>query len=205
LAKKSADSVISAAYSKLEKYLKSKLGLSETSKHDQSKPLPDWLDDVRASETTLRRAGISENAEVLGFGREVLARSSALRRARLVESVVKGACVLWVDDQPRNNRSECRLLQILGAEVKQVRSTPEAISELSRTRFDLLLSDIARDDMPDAGLRMLGQLDHRMPPVVFYVGQVDTSRGVPRGAFGIADLPEPLLHLVLDVFERTRV
>jgi CheY-like chemotaxis protein len=191
VAKKTADSMLTAAYTRLEAYVLKKLGF---------KAAPEQLDAK-----TLRDAGLADDPVVLGFGREVIARSPALRRARLVESAVSGARILWVDDHPENNRSECRLLQALGAEVEQVASTSEVIRRVSGTRFDLVLSDMARGSEADAGIRMLGQLGPGAPPVVFYVGQIDPSRGVPRGAFGIADRPETLLHLVLDVLERSRV
>jgi CheY-like chemotaxis protein len=191
LAKKSADSVISAAYKKLESYVTSKLGC---------KTPPEQIDAP-----TFRGSGLADDPVVIEFGREVLARSSALRRAKLAASALKGARVLWVDDNPGNNLGECRLLRALGVEIEQVRSTPDALCELSRARFDLLLSDMDREGAPDAGLRMLGQLGRAAPPVVFYVGRVDQSRGVPRGAVGIADRPELLLHLALDVLERSRV
>ncbi len=191
LAKKSADSVIEAAYRHMKAYILNKLG---------PKQAPEQLDAV-----TLKGSGLADDPELLRFGRDVLARSSALRRARLVESVVRGARVLWVDDYPENNRNECSLLRALGVEVEQVRSTQEAIDKLSQNRYDLLLSDIARHGVADAGLRMLKQLVQGAPPLVFYVGRLDQSQGVPCGAFGIADRPEPLLHLVLDVFERHRV
>jgi len=191
LAKKSADSVIGAAYGKLKSYVLSKLG---------GKADPEQLDAA-----AVRHSGLAEDPEVLRFGREVLARSSALRRAGLVESALTGARVLWVDDEPANNRSERRLLQAFGAEVMQVQSTAEALGQLSWGRFDLLLSDIARNGVSDAGLQMLARLPRGAPPVVFYIGRVDPSQGVPPGAFGIADQPEALLHLVLDVLERYRV
>ena len=84
-------------------------------------------------------------------------------------------------------------------------STREALAALAGGPWDLLLSDIARDGVADAGIRLLGQLPPVAPSVVFYTGSIDDSRPVPRGAFGIADRPDPLLHLVLDVLERNRV
>jgi hypothetical protein len=86
-----------------------------------------------------------------------------------------------------------------------VRSTTDALAALGGATYDLVLSEVARAGESDAGLRMLGRLGPGSPPVVFYVGRVDDARGVPRGAFGIADHPETLLHLVLDALERSRV
>jgi CheY-like chemotaxis protein len=191
LAKKSADAVIGAAYNKIVSYLSGKLGLSARVED---------LDPV-----AVRRSSLAEDPNLLGFGTEVAARSPALRRAKLVSAALQGARVLWVDDEPANNHSECRLLAAFGAEVRQVRSTTEALAALTGGAWDLLLSDMARDTVPDAGLRMLGQLPRGAPKVVFYVGRVDESRAVPVGAFGIADRPEPFLHLVLDVLERHRL
>jgi hypothetical protein len=41
--------------------------------------------------------------------------------------------------------------------------------------------------------------------VIFYVGRLDPGAERPAGSFGITNRPEELLHLVLDVLERTRV
>jgi CheY-like chemotaxis protein len=194
-AKRSADSVINAAYKQLESFLR---GMQS---------VPD--DPGQLDVESLKGPGLERAPEVESFEREVLAHSSALRRARLIAPVVEGASILWVDDNPANNRNECRLLGALGASVEQVRSTQEVLDclarQLARKPYDLLLSDIKRDGVADAGLQMLGRLPPGAPPVVFYTGRVDESWSVPRGAFGIADRPEPLLHLVFDVLERKRV
>jgi CheY-like chemotaxis protein len=182
--------VITAAYKGLESFLRGMW----------SAPVASGQLDLES----LRGSGLERSPEVEAFEREVIAHSSALRRARLVAPVIEGARILWVDDIPANNRNECRVLHALGAAVEQVRSTKEVLDRFARQPYDLLLSDIDRDGVPDAGLQMLGHLPRGSPPVVFYTGWVDESRGVPRGAFGIADRPESLLHLVLDALERKR-
>jgi hypothetical protein len=40
--------------------------------------------------------------------------------------------------------------------------------------------------------------------VIFYVGSSDPESEPPSGAFGITADPSELLHLVLDVLERSR-
>jgi CheY-like chemotaxis protein len=190
IAKKSADAAIAKAYERVCGYAAAVFKWATSG------------GDVVMSTTPT--ASDSDEPALVEFGREVLARSPALRRAALVSQVVEGARILWADDAPDNNRDECQMLAALGAMVRQVRSTDEALGELHGT-WDLVLSDVDRDGIADAGLQMLGRLPPGAPPVVFYVGRVDGSKPVPRGAFGIADRPETLLHLVLDVLERRRV
>lgn len=138
--------------------------------------------------------------------REVVARSSALRRAELVKVACDGATLLWVDDHPANNAFERQAFTSLGMRVHYVMSTSQALTAIARETYDVILSDMARDT-PDAGLVLLRKLREAgcQTEVVFYVGSVDTSRPTPLGAFGMADHPEPLFHYVLDVLERHRV
>lgn len=37
---------------------------------------------------------------------------------------------------------------------------------------------------------------------IYYVSELDKSKGVPLGAFGITDDPNELIHLALDLAER---
>ena len=41
-------------------------------------------------------------------------------------------------------------------------------------------------------------------PIIFYVGRLDASAGVPAGAFGVTNRPDELLQLVLDALARAR-
>jgi CheY-like chemotaxis protein len=134
--------------------------------------------------------------------------SGALRRAQLLAPYLRGAKLLWVDDAPENNRNEQDMFTALGIGTINANSTDVAMGLLSSNprMFDLLISDIARETR-DAGLRMLSQMraaghGHR---VVFYIDTVSPELGLPATAFGIADEPEELLHLILDALERTRI
>jgi CheY-like chemotaxis protein len=111
-----------------------------------------------------------------------------------------------VDDYPRNNAYECRSLAALGIHVEFVTSTDEALAKVRTGAYDVILSDMARE-RPDAGLVMLRRLRESgcRTEVIFYVGQLDKRRGLPIGAFGITNQPEPLLHYVFDVLERQRL
>jgi CheY-like chemotaxis protein len=133
--------------------------------------------------------------------------SSALRRARLVEEALKNARLLWVDDVPENVIYEQQVLRAFGVEIESVLTTDEAMVKIGKHNYDLVVSDMARHGQSDAGLQLLNRIrkSGKQTPIVYYVGSVDLSRGTPVGAFGIADYPEPLLHYVFDVLERTRL
>ena len=72
--------------------------------------------------------------------------------------------------------------------------------------YDLILSDMARDDKAMAGLEFLEQCrkESKSIPVIFYIGVLDPTKGVPPQAFGITNRPDELLHLTLDVLERKK-
>jgi hypothetical protein len=78
--------------------------------------------------------------------------------ARTVNDAVvglNGKSVLWVDDNPGNNRFEARALEALGMQVSAARDTDEALAELKRSRFDLVISDMSR---PSGRSRKAGAL-----------------------------------------------
>lgn len=132
----------------------------------------------------------------------LLGTSSVLRRAKLVESVLSGRQILWVDDQPEGNVWEFHCLSALGCVVKTLESTESALRSLAVEPYDLILSDVARRGNPNAGLDALPKFRQAAPDtkVILYVGTL--KAGVPAGAFGITNRPDELLHLCMDVLER---
>lgn len=126
------------------------------------------------------------------------------RRAETVRSLVEGRRVLWVDDHPEWNLYERMALSELGVYVDVAHSTDEALVFAGRTCPDLVISDMVRGSESSAGMELVARLRAKGldMPVAFYVGQVDTRRGVPPGAVGIVDRPDEILHLALDVLER---
>ncbi len=111
---------------------------------------------------------------------------------------------LWVDDFPSNILYERNLLELIGLEISFVKSSDEAARLLTEHKFELMLSDISRNGKYDEGQSFHQKLVEEGIdlPTIFYTRKVDRSRGVPPFAFGIADLPNDLIHLVLDVIER---
>lgn len=112
--------------------------------------------------------------------------------------------VIWIDDYPSNNLYESLILKSIGIEIDYAKSSEEALEMIKSKDYNLIISDISRNGKDDAGLVFYKGLVNRniKIPIIFYVGNVDRNKGVPPRAFGIADLPNELIHLVLDVIER---
>ncbi len=129
---------------------------------------------------------------------------SVQRRAQVVQPLLEGARVLWVDDQPTNNLYERTALAAVGVTVDLAVSTTEALHVASALRPDVVISDINREGNPVAGLAGLSAFRRRglTAPFVFYTGKVDTTKPTPPGAFAITDRPDSLLHYVFDLLER---
>lgn len=117
------------------------------------------------------------------------------------------ANVLWLDDSPANNEWERTLLRELGLHVTAVARIASAEDCLKAQAFDLIISDIHRNGNPVAGVEELPRLRAAAAdaPVIFYVGRVRSEERVPRGAVGITNRPDELLHLIMDAVERRRL
>lgn len=132
-------------------------------------------------------------------------KKAALTRARQHLNTFRNARILWVDDYPENNRNERRMFRQLNVDVNNAKNTKEALEMLRCDIYDLVISDIARDDKDDPnGLQFLSELRNTGDdtPVIFYVGVMAPGEGVPEHAFGITRRPDELLHLTLDALER---
>jgi CheY-like chemotaxis protein len=132
-------------------------------------------------------------------------KKAALNRAKHHLNTFRDTKILWVDDYPENNRNERRMFRQLKADIDIAKNSNEALEMLRYEIYDLVISDIARDDKDDLdGLQFLSELRKTDPdtPVVFYVGVMEAGKGVPEHAFGITNRPDELLHLSLDALER---
>lgn len=128
---------------------------------------------------------------------------SVLTRAEVVQPVFQGATILWVDDDPANNMPFRQLLRMLGAAVEVARSTDEALQLCAVGRFDLVVSDIKRErENGIDGLAILRTAGFSAP-AVFYVLEIRDGP-IPGGALGLTNMPDDLLHLVIDGLERSR-
>ncbi len=134
------------------------------------------------------------------------AREIAVNRTKKNLPLFEGAQILWVDDEPKAFQNERNMFIKLKAEITVAINTEEALEHLNRSRFDFIISDMARGEDAMAGLGLLEQLQKNKDktPIIFYIGVFNPEKGVPPFAFGITNRPDELLHLTLDILERSR-
>jgi CheY-like chemotaxis protein len=109
--------------------------------------------------------------------------------------------VLWVDDNPDNNRFERQALEALGIRVDVSTSTGDALMRTQGPPYDLIISDMTREPDPQAGYTLLDKLrglgDYT--PFVIYAGSsspVLTAAARARGAIDYLNKPAALVGLV---------
>jgi CheY-like chemotaxis protein len=189
VARKAGDDLIDETWTAIKKAFKSVFG---------REPAPTEISAAKIESV------VADNPELEAALSRLWAGAKVLRRARMIEPVLTGARILWVDDHPEWNVTERECMDALGMSVLTVESTRSAIASLKSESFDLVLSDVAREESPTAGIEAIPQLRSVAAdlPIVLYVGEL--LPGVPEGAFGITARPDELLHLCMDVLERRR-
>jgi CheY-like chemotaxis protein len=127
-------------------------------------------------------------------------------RKRTGTSAEAAGVILWVDDRPENNTLLSQSLRELGFTVVQARTTSEALSSLKSGRYDVVITDLAREEngeyVPTAGLTFLSALRNSnsgVPAVVYAsVGGVATyaKQAQELGAIGVTASPTELIGLL---------
>lgn len=159
-------------------------------------------------EITIAREQMDKSFEkwkITGDGDE---RAIALSRAKRIASLLQGAKILWMDDEPETLIEERLLIGQLGISIDFFTKCSEAISKLEKYGYDLIISDIKYKN--SNGMMVKNNLLEEMVkkkidiPLIYYISNYDKERGTPAHAFGITERPDQLLHLILDVIERKR-
>lgn len=161
----------------------------------------------RQLDAAAREAAARKEPEVAGSPSE---RSRVSSRAQRLSSIIKGAHILLINDDPKQMRYVTEILEGLQTLVDVVRTTDEALVNMHSRVYDVVISDMRRDHVKDEemqeGQRFLNETVRQgiERPTIFTVSQNERDRGVPPYAFGITDRVDELLHLVFDALERVR-
>jgi DNA-binding winged helix-turn-helix (wHTH) protein/CheY-like chemotaxis protein len=113
--------------------------------------------------------------------------------------------LLWVDDNPQNNVREKAYLEAQHITVYQVQSTEEALTSLALYQFNVVISDMGRDDEVLAGLNLLKTMREAKNLTPFFLYTIvltedQTSLLRDYDGQGIAVEPEQLYQMVLPYY-----
>lgn len=110
--------------------------------------------------------------------------------------------ILWVDDEPGNNINERNAFEAMGITFSLARTTNEALAQINKQRFAVIISDMRRKEGSREGYVLLEKLraSGDQTPLFFYTASnsLDTKRGVAeRGGQGLTGNPQELFRIVM--------
>jgi len=109
--------------------------------------------------------------------------------------------ILWVDDRPENNINERAAFVAMGCSFTLALSTNEALDQLSKKRFDAIISDMGRREGSREGYVLVDALRSRGDETPFFIYAASASTKHKReaalhGAQGSTNNPQELFELV---------
>lgn len=174
---------------------------------------------VEFGEAKLNEAGRLYSGQEAGLVGDA-AKRSVIDRLQRNSDLVGRARVLWADDHPENNQPIVELLRRYGASVDTPRSNTEALQLLETGRYDVVISDVGRDNEGSGdrqGVELASEVYSRlgMRTILFTArfdpttlpGATDAERlalvrQLRTTVFATTTRFDELLHYVLDVLER---
>src|SRR6266446_7249188 len=138
----------------------------------------------------------------------VAAACSSIRRKAGI-SRLKGAIILWVDDNPDNNIYQRQALVELGARLLLASDTHAALKQLQTHHVDVIISDFERADDPRGAYTLLSEVRKRTNPPRFIIFSGSATAAFAaeakrKGAFGETNENPKLFDLVLEAVKKPR-
>ena len=150
-----------------------------------------------------------------------VAKRSVIDRLQRNSDLLQRARILWADDHPEYNVPIVELLRQYGASVDTPRSNDNALSLLGAKRYDVVISDVSRDNEgPGSDLKGVELAEEvfkgwGMRTLLFTMrfnpatlpGATDAERlelveRLQRCVFATTNRTDEALHYILDVLER---
>jgi len=130
-------------------------------------------------------------------------KQALFRRMAFIKERNLSVRLLWVDDFLESIQHEIAVLKVLGISFDFARSSEDALQLAANNQYDVMISDIIRDEKQEglSFLRKIHDAGYEVP-LIFYISDLHPEKGTPPYAFGIAEYPSDLVHLVCDVLER---
>ena len=112
----------------------------------------------------------------------------------------RNAQLLWVDDKPPKTAYERKAFEAIGANIVFALDTDDALSKLSKRKFDVIISDMSRPPDEYAGYTLLSKLPDPHPPFIIFSTSGDPrddKEARRRGAVGYTNSSSVLFEMVM--------
>ncbi|MCG8329904.1 MAG: response regulator [Chitinophagales bacterium] len=148
---------------------------------------------------TLRKATALKHSKITREDENIL-----LKRIQAIGIDFSVKSILWIDDRPELSYIDRNLLSTIGFNVEIAETSDESLKKINEKEFDIIISDIIRNEDHTAGLDFLKKIRStgNNIPLIFYLEFLDRDKGVPAFCFGITNEPKEMIHLVLDIIQR---
>jgi CheY-like chemotaxis protein len=175
------------------------------------------MEFVEAKVDQAIRAEVQPSGERVGQA----AKRSVVDRLQRNADLLADARILWVDDHPENNTPVIDLLRRFGSVVETPRSNSEAVALLAGARYDVIISDVSRDDEgPNSelmGVELASEVFARWSQqIILFTARFNPAtlpgksegerltmvRELERTVFGRTNRMDVALHLIMDILER---
>jgi CheY-like chemotaxis protein len=159
---------------------------------------------VRADQSKKETETTVEIKVPAGSGKSRFAAAYAadlLRAHKLFD--LKPKRLLWVDDHPTNNVFEMKALEELGFSIDMAVNTEDALSDMAKKQYDVIISDYSRPGDPEAAktlVREMRKSGNDTPLIVYSSDDSDSfeSKMKDAGAFAATYLASELVIRVAE-------
>lgn len=166
----------------------------------------DFDDQARAFEAKFQRMHSTLEGQVRDVI-DLLKKTSRIpEMPHLTNIETKAPRILWVDDCPENNLVPRRMFEQVGILITLATSTEQTLNLLNESTFNLVISDMGRENNTKAGLDLLRAIKEKGldTPVVIYAsaraleeyGEQAKNLGAVAGINGVSPLLDKVYELL---------
>jgi CheY-like chemotaxis protein len=181
--------------------------------HDKIYGPSDFRDEENYLKSQMYAVGMLATASAKSADHSQSASVSSSEINALVEVVTKSFShigsvreyprqILWVDDNPENNRYEREAFQAQGVAVSLATSTAQGLALLKTNKFSAIISDMGRREGPNEGYVLLDKVREIGMKTPFFIysssnAPEHTRAAVERGAQGSTNKARELYQMVM--------
>jgi len=125
-------------------------------------------------------------------------------RSKNLSLDIKEKRILWVDDNPENNRHIKLAFEAQGVTVNLAQSTKEALTLIENVSYSAIISDMGRKEGPREGYVLLDKLSNDRVNIPFFIfagsGKEEHRRmAIDKGATCSTNKPQVLFQEVMQI------